>query len=264
MDHLQATKNVRRYNNYTSTLNLNYIHLRNPWVTAWWSAAFPGFGHIHLGIYVKGFILFFWEIIINYNTKINHAMVYSFTGRFDLATDVLNNRLLIIYIPVYIYCIWDSYRLTVDLNKHCILAEAEQAPIVLFNMNGYSLNKLDKRNPWIALIWSLFYPGLGSLYIHRIPSGFFEIVLTTVIIYFSNFLVAIQFTVMGDFAKGLEVLNPEWALFLPSIYCYSAYEAYVLAVEYNKLYKKEQVQFLRKYYNHSTILNGLIGKENDE
>ena len=69
LDNKSATMQVRRYNQFTSAFNTNYIHLRNPWVTAWWSAAFPGFGHIHLGVYLKGFILFFWEIIINVNGK---------------------------------------------------------------------------------------------------------------------------------------------------------------------------------------------------
>ena len=65
MDNKTATKNIRRFNTYTSSINLNCIHLRNPWISAWWSAAFPGFGHLHLGNYLKGFVLFFWEIIIN-------------------------------------------------------------------------------------------------------------------------------------------------------------------------------------------------------
>ena len=138
-------------------INTNYIHLRNPWVTAWWSAAFPGFGHIHLGVYLKGFILFFWEIIINVNAKINLAMVYSFTGQFDMAKDVINIRFVMMYIPVYLYCIWDSYRQTIDLNKHYLLAESEKAPIVPFKMNGFALNSLDKRNPWVALVWSLLF-----------------------------------------------------------------------------------------------------------
>jgi hypothetical protein len=191
-------------------------------------------------------------------------MVYSFTGQFELAKEVLNNRLLMIYIPVYIYCVWDSYRLTVDLNKHYILAEEEKAPIILFNMNGHAINKLDRRNPWVAFAWSLLYPGLGSLYIHRIPSGFVSITITTVIVYFSHILTAIQFTFMGDFAQATEVLEAEWALFLPSIYCFAAYESYVLTVEYNKLFKKEQTQFLRKHYHHPTILKELKGKINDE
>lgn len=254
MDQLTTTRKVRRYNVYNSVLNLNTVHLRNPWVTAWWSAAFPGFGHLHLGLYLKGFILFFWEIIINTQTKINLAMVYSFTGKHQLAIEVLDLRLLIIYIPVYIYCIWDSYRLTVDLNKHYILAKKENSNIVLFNMNGISLNSVDKRNPWVSLAWSLLLPGLGSLYIHRLLSGFFAISWTATIIYYSRFLESLHFTLLGHFQQALYVLNMEWLLFLPSIYCFAAYEAYILSVEYNKIFKLEQKQFLEKHYQQTKHL----------
>ncbi|MGJ7922873.1 hypothetical protein [Neobacillus sp. LXY-4] len=253
MENETATRKIRRYNNFTSVLNSNYIHLRNPWVTAWWSAAFPGFGHIRLGIYVKGLILLIWEIIINVHSRLNEAMVFSFNGQFELAKDVLNIKMLFLYIPIYIHCIWDSYRQTVDLNKHYLLAENERAPIVPFIMNGYALNYLDKRNPWNALVWSLLFPGLGNLYVHRVPTGFFIVSITTVIIYLSNFFEAVQFTLMGSFNKAGAILDPEWALFLPSIYCFSAFEAYVLSVEYNKLYKKEQSQYLEKNYQKSNL-----------
>lgn len=32
-------------------------HLRVPWVTAWWSAALPGCGHLFVSNHIKGFIL---------------------------------------------------------------------------------------------------------------------------------------------------------------------------------------------------------------
>ena len=62
------------------------------------------------------------------------------------AKEVLDTRLLIVYIPVYIFCIWDSYRLTVDLNKSYYLAKREKAPIVLFTMNQWGINILLKEN----------------------------------------------------------------------------------------------------------------------
>ena len=105
--------------------------------------------------------------------KINLAMLYSFTGQFDMAKEVINIRFVMMYIPVYLYCIWDSYRQTIDLNQHYLLAESEKAPLVPFKMNGFALNFLDKRNPWVALVWSLLFLGLGSLYIKRIHQVFF-------------------------------------------------------------------------------------------
>jgi hypothetical protein len=248
LNHNEATKFVRRYNNCTETFNTNYIHLRKPWVVAWWSAAFPGFGHLKLGIYIKGFILIIWEIVININAHINEAMVYSFNGQFDMAKEVVEIRWVLFYIPVYIYAIWDSYRETVDLNKHYLLAEHENAPIVVFKMTGVALNYLDKRSPWTGFAWSLLFPGLGHLYVHRIVAGFYMVVWVIVIGYFSRVLEGIQYTLVGSFDQATAVLQSEWTLFFPSIYCFAAYEAYIITVEYNKLFKKEQRQFLQNTY----------------
>jgi len=251
MDNKTATQFVRRYNSYTSSFSNNYIHLRNPWVVAWWSAAFPGFGHLKTGFYIKGFIFIIWEIIINVHSRINEAMVYSFNGKFDLAREVLNTKMLLLYISIYIISIWDSYRLTVDLNKYYLLAEFENAPIVPANVGGFSINFLDKRNPWFALGTSMLFPGLGHLYLHRLATGGIIILWTITIIYMSNFLGGLQYTLTGSFDKALKVLDPQWTLFLPSIYGFALYEAYVICVEYNKLFVKEQRQFLRKNYQHS-------------
>lgn len=251
LDNKTATKDVRRYNTYLSPLNNNIVHLRNPWVVAWWSASFPGFGHLHLGIHIKGFILIIWEIVINVNSRINEAMVYSFNGNFDMAKEVINTRWVLLYIPVYIHAIWDCYRQTVDLNKHYILAESESAPIVAFNMTGIALNYLDKRNPWVALVWTMLFPGLGHLYLHRIPTGFFLLIWCSIIVYFSHFLQGIHYVMLGMFQEAIHILDREWLLFLPSIYGFAIYESYVLAVEYNKVYKQEQRQFLEKNYQHT-------------
>jgi hypothetical protein len=192
----------------------------------------------------------FWEVIINANSNINLAMVYSFTGQFEMAKDVLNKRWLILYIAVYIQAIWDSYRQTIELNRHFLLAEAENAPIIPFRMTGFAINYLDKRNPSLALAWSMLFPGLGQLYLHRLPTGFILIAWCIVSSYLSHILEGLHFTLMGSFDQAIAVLDPEWALTLPSIYCFAAYEAYVVAVEYNKLYKKEQKQFLEKNYQN--------------
>jgi TM2 domain-containing membrane protein YozV len=208
VDHKSATKFVRRYNSYIASFNINHIYLRNPWVVAWWSAALPGFGHMNLGFYLKGFMLIAWEIVINTNAEINKAIVYSFNDRFVAAKEVLNPRWLLLYIPVYIYAIWDSYRKTVDLNKHCLLAESKNAPVTLFEMNGLTLNTLDKRSPRLALTWSLLFPGLGHLYLNRLPSGSFIVVCCIIISFCSHLVEASLFTIVGSQEQALAVLDP--------------------------------------------------------
>ncbi len=156
-----------------STLNVNILHFRKPWVTAWWSAAFPGFGHLLLGNHFKGAILIVWEVLINMQSHINGAMVLSIHGKYKQAALIINPRWVLLYIAVYIYAIWDSYRTTIEQNKVFTLAERENAPIIRFQMNSLAVQYLDLRSPWLAMVWSLLMPGLGQMYLHRIPTGFF-------------------------------------------------------------------------------------------
>jgi TM2 domain-containing membrane protein YozV len=242
--------------------NTNHIYLRNPWIIAWWSAAFPGFGHLNLGFYLKGFILIIWEIVINNCAGINKAMVYSFNGRFDVAKEILNPRWLLLYIPVYIYCIWDSYHKTIDLNKHCLLAEREDAPVMNFKMNGLSLNMLNKRPPQLALVWSLIFPGLGHFYLHKLLSGSFLFICCIVISYYSHLVEASIYTIIGSFKQAQAVLDPEWICYYPSMFCFAAYEAYITAVEQNKLFEQEQYQFLRIHVQPRSFK--LLGSKGNE
>lgn len=79
-------------------------------------------------------------------------MIYSFQGEIDKAKEVLDTRWLLIYIPVYIFAIWDSYRTTVDLNKVFVLAEREEHRFNSFSIGVMEINYLDKRNPVMAII----------------------------------------------------------------------------------------------------------------
>lgn len=92
METYYNAKPARRRTAYVSSMGTTQIHLRNPYVIAWWSAASPGFGHLLLSKYVGGFVLVAWEIFINVNAKINLAMVYSFGGKFEVAKQVLEPR----------------------------------------------------------------------------------------------------------------------------------------------------------------------------
>lgn len=250
MERKPSVKNLRRPKGHVSSLATSLIHLRHPWVTAWWSAAFPGFGHISLGSYIKGFLLIIWEIVINVNANINTAIMYSFTGRFDLAREVLNERWLILYLGVYIYAIWDTYRSTVDLNKFTILAERDDTTITPFALSTFEINYFDKRNPWVAVAWSILMPGLGHLYTHRLPTGFFVLAWWIAITYMSHLLEAVHYTFTGSFSQATAMLDPLWLLFMPSLYGFAVHDAYTNTVEYNKLFDVEQSSFLKEEYQH--------------
>ncbi len=258
MNNYTNDNTARRYKAHVSILGTTQIHLRNPYIIAWWSAAFPGFGHLLLSKYLRGFVLFIWEVIVNVKAHVNLAMVYSFQGEIQMAKDVLDTRWLLIYIPVYLFGIWDSYRTTVDMNKVYLLAEREEHKFNSFSIGALEINYLDKRNPIMAVIWSLFVPGLGQLYIHRILTAFFVIIWVVTFSYFSHGLEAISLLFLGKVQEATSVLKPEWLLFFPSIYGFSIFDSYINTVENNKLYEKEQRKYLKENYQAHTfkILKG--------
>ncbi|WP_311202035.1 hypothetical protein [Aquibacillus koreensis] len=236
---------------YLSISESTILHLRKPYIIAWWSVAFPGFGHILLGQYFRGMGLIVWEILINLHSKINTAMVYSFTGNIQMANDTLNPRLLLLYIPVYLFGIWDSYRGSVELNKEYKISEIKQTPITKYKMNSKGINFLDKRSPVFAFIWALFIPSLGQFYQQRILASFFTLLWTVIFIYFSNFLEGFIYLLQGDFARSTEVINIQWLLFIPSFYFFTVYQSYTETVELNKLFDKEQAAYLEKNFQSS-------------
>ncbi|MDF2716857.1 MAG: hypothetical protein K0R28_3782 [Paenibacillus sp.] len=253
MEHQSRNDLPRRYLSHISSFNLNYLHLRSPVIVAWWAAAFPGFGHLLLGRYLKGYVLLIWEVVINWFSRLNEAMVYSYTGQFDLARQVLNKRWLLLYIAVYIYSIWDSYRLTVDTNKIVKLGRVAKSPVQSLFIGPYSVNFLDKRSPGLAVAWSLLMPGVGHLYLHLVPTGFLLLCMTIVQVVMSHFLEAFYFTMIGSFREAVAVLDVEWTLFLPSIYGFAMYESYVIAVEYNNLFRREQSLYMKKEYQSESF-----------
>src|SRR5699024_5089804 len=128
-----------------------------------------------------------WEVLVNVKANINLAIIYSFQGDIAMAIDVLDTKWLLIYTPFYFFGIWDAYRTTVDLNKIYILAEREEHRFNSFSIGALEINYLDKRIPLMAVLWSLFVPGLGQLYIHRLGTTFVGIFSTTILFYLSNF-----------------------------------------------------------------------------
>ncbi|WP_373229800.1 hypothetical protein [Cohnella sp.] len=200
--------------------------------------------------YAKAFILLSWELFINAQAKINLGIMYSLLGQFNKAKEILDERWLMLYVGIYMFALWDSYRTTVDLNKLYLLADREDAPLIPIKFGVWDMNYLDKRKPWAAVAWSLISPGLGHLYLHKVITGFFLLGYTLAIMYCSHIPQAINYTFIGHFAQAKKVLDMQWALYLPSLYAFIFYDAYVSCVEYNKLFDKEQSKFLRQNYQN--------------
>ena len=244
----------RRSVAYTSLLGTTQLHLRSPFVVACWSVAFPGMGHIILSRYLRGFILFIWELFVNYKAHVNLLILYSFIGDFEKAKAVVDIQWLSLYIPTYLFAIWDSYRTTVDLNHLYILAAREDAEIKPFKIGALEINYLDKRTPWISAIWSLLIPGSGQLYTNRLVTSIFLVIFWIIICYYSKILPSLHYTLLGNFAQAKAVLNMQWFLNVPSLCCFAMHDAYKYTVEANKLFDNEQSKFLKRDYQSSNFI----------
>ncbi|MEN6328581.1 MAG: hypothetical protein ABFD18_20535 [Syntrophomonas sp.] len=241
---------VRRPKLTSTGYNLNVFHLRNPYVIAWWSLAFPGFGHIALGSIIKGVFLFIAEIAINQKAHINMAIIYSFVGDFELAKQVLDTQWLLLYTGALFYGIWDCYRLTLEYNKMSVLGDRENADLVPIVLGAVSINGLEKRTPWVSFAWSIITPGLGQLYNADFIKAIFLVLIGAGIICFSHSLQAIHYSFLGDFAQAKAVLDWQLALNIPSFYGFAIFEAYVKTVEFNKLFDQAQAQYFRNNFQN--------------
>ena len=244
---------VRRKRAYVSLSGTTTLHLRNPYVIACWSAAFPGLGHLLMSKYLRGFLLFIWEVLINNLAHINLAILYSLTGNIEMAKQIIDINWALLYIPTYIFAVYDSYRTAIDINNNFILAAREDAEIVPFKVGALEVNFLDKKTPWVAGFWSALSPGTGQVYIHRIIVAAFLLGWWIIVVYFSKLLPAIQYTLTGQVVMAKSVVDWQWILNIPSIYMYSIYDAYTNCVEVNNLYDWEQSKYLKKNYQNKNF-----------
>jgi len=244
----------RRYLANVSAFGTIQLHERNPLIVALWSVSFPGFGHFLLHKYIRGFALFTWELFINQLTMLNTAMMHSFQGNFALAKAALNEKYVYLYIPVYLFAIWDSYTSAVEENNLYLLAKREDAPYSSFVMNALGLNYLTKKKPWLAIAWSSSVPSLGQLYTNRIASSLFTLFFTIIIAIQSNMIEGLHHFLLGHWAKSREVMNPQWVLYFPSVYFFSMYDAYVNTVENNKLFDHELAGFLQSKHQPQAFI----------
>lgn len=255
---------ARRTVAHLSLYGTTQLHLRNPLVIACWSAAFPGMGHLLLSKYLRGFVLFLWEVLINYKANINLLIFYSFIGDFEKAKQVVDIQWMTLYLPTYIFAIWDSYRTTIDLNNNYRLAAREDAIIKPFKIGTMEINYLDKREPLASLVWSLLIPGSGQLYIHRLIVALFIVIWWITICYLSKLLPALHYTLLGNFEQAKAVLDIHWYLNIPCIYFFAMYDAYVNTVSNNMLFDWEQSKFLkRSYQNKKFIMPSKKGKRGE-
>ncbi len=165
----------RREKAIISWLGITQMQYRNPLLMLWWSAAFPGFGHILLNQYWRGTLFTLFEVVLNSLANINGAMVHSFGGKAELAKQLLNPHWIYGYLIFYLYTIWDTYKKTREFNMHNELAVLENTRIKSFLLSSGEINILERRNPAAAAFWSFMLPGLGQLYNNRVMLGIYAL-----------------------------------------------------------------------------------------
>ena len=189
--------------------------------------------------------LFVGEMLINYMGKINLAILYSFTGKFQMAKDILDTRWLLLYCGLLVFAIWDSYRVAIETNKTSILADREDASIMPTNIGLASINVLVKRNPWVSAAWSIL-PWEGHWLMLNLKSYIFAIVEDAYVL--SHALQAIHLTALGDFQQAKNILDWQWFLNIPSFYVFTVWESYSNTIEINKIFEMEQAQYFRNNF----------------
>ncbi|MCX7749579.1 MAG: hypothetical protein N2645_22190 [Clostridia bacterium] len=245
--------NYRRPLATISILGVTHLHRQNPFMVAWWSAAFPGFGQYLLNQYLRATLLTISEVIINTLAHVNEAIVYTYCGKFEMAKSVLNPRWALGYFIVYLFAIWNSYRSALIQNKMCHLAELENEPLRITLITPLEIQYIEQKNPKIAALYSFCFPGLGQLYNHRFGLAFYAILWWWVYAALSRAYESLVCLILGKVPESISMLHPHWLLFMPSVLGGAAYHAFITSVEHNRLYRIEQRQFLLERYKNSNI-----------
>ncbi len=82
----------------------------NPNEKLLWSIAFPGFGQILNGKYLKGVLFVILEFIVNSRSNFNKIIMLSFQGEIEQAIIQADYQWLMFYPCIYFMAMWDAYK----------------------------------------------------------------------------------------------------------------------------------------------------------
>lgn len=236
-----------------SSFGITHLKHQKPYMVAWWSAVFPGFGHYLLNQYTRATLLTLSEVIINTLAHINEAMVYSFCGKFEQAILVLEPKWAFGYITIYLLAISDSFRTALYQNKlyHLSILEHEQTS----NLKIFptEIQYIEKKSPIFGAVYSFFFPGFGQLYVHRFGLAFYAMLWWWIYLALSRMHESFLVLVHGHLHESIALLHPHWLLFMPSVMGGSIYHAYRTTIEHNHLFRIAQRQYLIKKYEKAKL-----------
>ncbi|MFC3798488.1 hypothetical protein [Cohnella sp. GCM10012308] len=235
-----------------SMLGVTYSSAPRPAMVAWWSAAFPGFGHFVINQYARGVLLTLTEMLINTCCRLNDAIVYTFCGRFDDAAAVLDADWAFGYATIYLFAIWDSYRRAEYLGRLRELS-AGGLPIRRMVIHPLDIQYIERKKPLSGFLYSILFPGLGQLYNQRFCLAFYLMFWWWVYIGMSHAPSAGVELLYGSVSRSTAMLSQHWFMFMPSVLGGAAYQAYRGTIEQNKLFREAQRAYLRNTYDRAEI-----------
>lgn len=236
-----------------SLFGITSLHKHHPLMVVWWSAAFPGFGHFLLSYYLRATFLTLSEVIFNTLSHINEAIILSLCGRLEEARAIVEPRWILGYIIIFFIALWDSYRLAIYQNKLTDMAEYENSPLPHLQLFTSGIQHLQPKSPLTAAAFSLFFPGMGQFYNHRIGLAFYAVFWWWLYLTLSHAHESLIYILTGRIAESIPVLRMNWLLFMPSVLGGSVYHAYRIAKDHNQLYSRGQRQYLTDRYRFSGV-----------
>ncbi|MBN8202105.1 hypothetical protein [Bacillus sp. NTK034] len=244
---------LRRPLSRINTFGITHLRYQNPYMVAWWSAVFPGFGHYLLNQYLRATLLTLSEVIINTLAHINEAMMYSFCGEFELAKAVLEPKWAFGYLLIYLIAMGDSFRSALFHNKLYVLTCMENKPIPSINITASEIQYLERKSPVMGAVYSFFFPGLGQLYNHRFGLAFYAMFWWWIYLMLSSMHESIFSLLHGHLGQSISMLHPHWLLFMPSVMGGSIYHSYITTIGHNHLFEMAQRQLLSMRYQNAKL-----------
>ncbi len=226
--------------------SVNYLRMTNVYMDIWWALTFPGFGQWFQGKYFFGLVLIVWEFFINVQSHLNSAIFLSMHGRFEEAKLELDTRWFLLYIVIYIFAVWDTYYTGVQIKKRYVIASSQPQRLKHFTVGSLAVSFLERRLPFIPVVWSFMLPGAGHFILQRKFLSVFLIFWWILSCYMAGMPEAAILSLTGGHEDAAALLDPQWILFLPSLYLFAIYDSFVGVREINAFFEEEMADHLRK------------------
>lgn len=131
---------------------------KEPWLAVSLSRTIPGLGQIYARQFLRGMIIFLLSFV---STGIQ--IVSLFSPAVDLT---LGFGLLIFNIFLWVWNIFDAY--------NCVSKKSTEV---------FKEDRRQRKDPWVAIFWSSFIPGIGHFYLNKPGLGILLVIITAFLLW---------------------------------------------------------------------------------